>query len=266
MQLQQKLKYRLESDFHVGFLIQSSEKDHFIVSFDGSKNNLFRLDVLAKTDVRLIIQVELEKYAGNLMELINTSTRQHRTNFCAIWEKLDPRYVQVKVNDVPSTPDAFLNKNDNWGRFMLRYNRASYFDIEQEDRDEAVCNYVSTVCAMVLSLFDYSVIGEEEGEAVEVKTTKYERNPNNRRLCIDLKGCTCAVCGMEFEKVYGKIGKNFIEVHHAVQVSDMEEGHVVDVTKELFPLCSNCHSMIHRKKPPYTIEELRAIVNAQKAN
>ena len=30
--------------------------------------------------------------------------------------------------------------------------------------------------------------------------------------------------------------------------------------KDLIPVCPNCHAMIHRKKEPYTIEEVRSIV------
>lgn len=37
----------------------------------------------------------------------------------------------------------------------------------------------------------------------------------------------------------------------------MDKGHIVDPIKKLFPLCSNCYAMIHRKTPHYTINELK---------
>lgn len=46
----------------------------------------------------------------------------------------------------------------------------------------------------------------------------------------------------------------------------MENGHIVDPIKELFPLCPNCHAMIHRKTPPYTINQLKKIMEEQNEN
>ena len=40
----------------------------------------------------------------------------------------------------------------------------------------------------------------------------------------------------------------------------MGANYIVDPIKDLAPLCSNCHSMIHRRNPPYTIEELRTLL------
>ena len=40
----------------------------------------------------------------------------------------------------------------------------------------------------------------------------------------------------------------------------MDENYVVKPLKELFPVCPNCHAMLHRRKPPYSIEELREII------
>ena len=58
----------------------------------------------------------------------------------------------------------------------------------------------------------------------------------------------------------GDRGKNYIECHHNTPVSGLNEG---DVTKlsDLTLLCSNCHRIIHRKKPWLTIDELREIFN-----
>ena len=74
------------------------------------------------------------------------------------------------------------------------------------------------------------------------------------------KGYKCSVCGFDFEEKYGSIGKEYIEVHHSLPVSMMGENHIVDPINELFPLCSNCHSMIHKKNPPYTIDEFKRII------
>jgi 5-methylcytosine-specific restriction protein A len=54
---------------------------------------------------------------------------------------------------------------------------------------------------------------------------------------------------MNFEDVYGEIGHQYIEVHHLYPVCNMGENYQFDPLDEergLVPLCSNCHSMIHR--------------------
>ena len=56
----------------------------------------------------------------------------------------------------------------------------------------------------------------------------------------------CECCGFDFEKAYGKIGEDYIEIHHRFPFSQTEGEHPVDAITDLVPLCSNCHSMIHR--------------------
>lgn len=70
---------------------------------------------------------------------------------------------------------------------------------------------------------------------------------------------TCQICQFDFEKVYGEIGKDFIEGHHIVPVSDLQDG---DKTKieDIVLLCSNCHKMIHRKRPWLLPKELKNLL------
>ena len=96
-----------------------------------------------------------------------------------------------------------------------------------------------------------------EGAKKKVTVNVYERNPEARRICIDHYKCICSVCDFSFEKVYGAIGKDFIHVHHIKLLSKIKKGYKVNPVKDLRPVCPNCHSMIHRKNPPYTIEELK---------
>lgn len=102
-------------------------------------------------------------------------------------------------------------------------------------------------------------IGEPEGNEYETLSKRYERKKINREACIQLKGDTCCVCGFNFSTAYGSIGDGFIEVHHSFPVSQMGPDHKIDIMAELFPLCSNCHSMVHRENPPITIEKLKTI-------
>lgn len=96
-----------------------------------------------------------------------------------------------------------------------------------------------------------------EGALITVKANKYERNQKARRECVAKKGYQCLVCGKDFEATYGEIGKNFIHVHHLTPISSIGKEYQLNVDTDLVPVCPNCHYMLHRKDPPYTIEELK---------
>lgn len=69
----------------------------------------------------------------------------------------------------------------------------------------------------------------------------------------------CEVCGFDFEKTYGELGKKFIEAHHIKPVSQMTENEKTNID-DIVMVCSNCHSMIHRKKPWLTVSNIKQIV------
>ena len=104
----------------------------------------------------------------------------------------------------------------------------------------------------------------EEGSLLDCHGSKYERSRKARKECLEYYGYTCRVCGFDFEKQYGDIGRNFIEVHHRTEISSYSgEKHKVDYINDLIPVCSNCHSMLHRTKPALSIEALQDIIVSQ---
>lgn len=58
----------------------------------------------------------------------------------------------------------------------------------------------------------------------------------------------CEVCGFNFEEVYGNIGTGYIECHHIIPVSEYTRFMRTKVS-DLALVCSNCHRMLHRKRP-----------------
>ncbi|MEI7677429.1 MAG: HNH endonuclease, partial [Bacteroidales bacterium] len=100
-----------------------------------------------------------------------------------------------------------------------------------------------------------------EGLKKTVIVNSYERNPKARKLCIEYWDAICAVCSVNFEKIYGEIGKGFIHVHHLTPISKIGETYQVDPINDLIPICPNCHSMIHRHEPPLTIYDLKKMIN-----
>jgi len=69
----------------------------------------------------------------------------------------------------------------------------------------------------------------------------------------------CEVCGFNFESKYGNIGKNYIEAHHIFPVSEMKEGHSTRI-EDLVMVCSNCHRMLHRKRPWLSAESISGLL------
>lgn len=121
---------------------------------------------------------------------------------------------------------------------------------------------------------NYIFINPEEEELFEgtkktIVSKSYERNPKAREKCLSYYGYDCAVCGINFNRVYGEIGSGFIEVHHVIPVSKRNKEYKINPIKDLIPLCPNCHSMIHRKNNNgeyYSVEELRKIFINNKQN
>jgi 5-methylcytosine-specific restriction protein A len=101
-----------------------------------------------------------------------------------------------------------------------------------------------------------------EGAVVRVLVNRYERDPAARAKAIQHHGVRCHVCGFDFAIAYGVIGEGFIHVHHTVPLADIGESYIVDPVNDLRPVCPNCHAMLHKRVPPYTIEELRSILEA----
>lgn len=99
-----------------------------------------------------------------------------------------------------------------------------------------------------------------EGKKRNTQTTIYERSPDAREACIHYYGVTCQVCHLKFDERYGDIGKGFIHVHHIIPIADIGVEYQVDAVKDLRPVCPNCHAMLHKKTPPFSIEELKKII------
>lgn len=115
-------------------------------------------------------------------------------------------------------------------------------------------------------------VPDPELEALEVREgrtrasvhLRYERSSKLRKAKIGavLKACgaiRCEVCSFDFLETYGKLGENFIEVHHikplhAVGVAD-------NSLEDLALLCPNCHRMIHRAKKWISPGQLRSIMD-----
>lgn len=69
----------------------------------------------------------------------------------------------------------------------------------------------------------------------------------------------CEACSFDFEAQYGSHGSGFIEAHHTKPLHTLSPG---DKTRleDLALLCSNCHRMVHARRPWLSLEELNQII------
>ncbi|MEX2515469.1 MAG: HNH endonuclease [Gammaproteobacteria bacterium] len=64
-----------------------------------------------------------------------------------------------------------------------------------------------------------------------------------------------------FENFYGELGSKYIHVHHLTPLSEVGAEYEVDPVNDLRPVCPNCHAMLHKRNPPFSIDELSDIIS-----
>jgi 5-methylcytosine-specific restriction enzyme A len=69
----------------------------------------------------------------------------------------------------------------------------------------------------------------------------------------------CEACSFDFGVTYGERGKGFIEAHHIKPVHTLVAGEKTRL-EDLVMLCSNCHRIVHTKRPWLTVAELRLLI------
>ena len=166
--------------------------------------------------------------------------------------KADPRYTEVL----------------KWyGRFLKSLSKnQSPLLVPGEEESSMVASPGPEDSYLPVPHNDINYAPDTEGVEHQYNLTKKERNPELRRRCIayykSLWGgrIHCICCGFDFEKAYGDIGHDYIEIHHIEPHYTFDGEHEVDPKTKLIPLCSNCHSMIHRvmgRGECMTLKELR---------
>ena len=255
------VKENLIKTYLGSFDIKPLEPNRFVISIVGSEHQYFKVEVYLKNSVRLKISVKPEKYGAFFVNNIGKASLSQKEAFCAMWDNLTNGMLSIKVNNEILTKERFLNYSEVWNEFELNLSVFPLEDSETEPKEIIVAEYVLSIYAMIFSLISFEIEGFSEGKEIKVISTKHERNTLNRQICLEAKGYKCSVCNILLEDIYGPIAKRFIEVHHSNPIADMDDNYVVKPIKELFPVCPNCHAMLHRKNPPYSIDELKELIS-----
>ncbi len=196
-----------------------------------------------------------------------------RSAFAAFAESLTGRKTQLhfRVNGVNTPPSECSQWPEEWTSIELRA-RSAFQEIRTEDLAQAlslISGLVVPIFGMAVALVgvedhDEDVYGATEGNPIQTISTHYERKKVNREACIQLKGVRCRACQFNFEEFYGPRGAGYVEIHHTTPVSQLGPDYRLNITRDLEPLCANCHAMVHRTSPPLRIEELTEQILAQR--
>ncbi|MEA5467512.1 HNH endonuclease [Spirulina sp. 06S082] len=192
--------------------------------------------------------------------------------------------LNLSTNTIKNFRDAFDPYHENprrgwWQRELWRFEKEVYEGFKaysEEDINTIIQSILDRPKRKFKELFDpldpdaVEVQNQkatenkfilEEGKLYEITLTRHERNPKARKQCLKYYGTDCCICGFNFEQVFGEIGKDFIQVHHLLPLSAISQEYEVDPINDLRPVCPNCHAMIHKNNPPFTIEEIKNLLN-----
>lgn len=103
----------------------------------------------------------------------------------------------------------------------------------------------------------------EEGSVKQIFVNRYERDAGARAACLLHYGTRCSVCDLDFPMRYGQAADGLIHIHHLVPLAEIGASYSVDPVKDLRPVCPNCHAVIHRREPPYSIEEVQDFIHSE---
>lgn len=217
-----------------------------------------------------------DTYAGDLIRTMGNAPAAVRQQFLQLAETFTGlgNRIELRINDTAVKNLAALPEPE-WAKFEVKVRRLTDATSVGGEPLQQSAEEVSAAClSLVLSLLPLEEeesgdvpmyeSGLPEGASSKVTVNRYERNPANRAACLAVHGLSCKACGFSFGQFYGELGMGYIEVHHIVPVSKMGPGYLVNPAKDLVPLCSNCHSVVHRTDPPLAVEVVRKLVETKR--
>lgn len=197
---------------------------------------------------------------------------------CASWTWDATSYPEYKR---PSSRNGYYKPSSDhdqeWQQIRVQHfayldrllARGRVFDPRSVARHEPLVSaYLSEVLQRTMPFRPSVQIPEElplsgrywEGEGTHLVVNRFERDRAAREECLRRQGGNCVVCDMSFGQRYGSQMEGLIHVHHLVPLSEIREGYSPDPSRDLVPVCPNCHLVIHARGATRTIEEVRAML------
>lgn len=212
-------------------------------------------------------------FAGELVEAMGQAGEAGRHTFCAVLSVCRDAGAEISllVNGVAHNPDDDALWASPWRSLELVIRRGM-LAINEGDTDADMRQIelwssraaVAIIALLPLEVADGEIIetapellGLPEGAKSRIEVNRYERDRRNRAAALAIHGYRCKACGLDMGERYGPNAVGLIEVHHVTPVSEIGHGYIIDPRKDLIPLCPNCHSVAHRRTPPFSVNELR---------
>lgn len=263
-----EIKSYLERVFSMPFDIRTEMSDgetHFICNPHNEDNIFFEIKAYIHSSIRLIIDIYPQKHGGYILTDMANASEEKKNLFFSYLQYMIDDGAKVKFLVNNTALENILEWPDSWRNFHCKITKVPIPESDNADFD-CIKNWLELSFNLMFSLlnivdtFDSELLPiQSEGTPTEIKSIRYERNEVNRKICIKRKGYTCCVCGLNFEQTYGNIGKGFVEIHHTTPVSQMGSDYILNIDRDLVPICSNCHSMAHRSNPPLPISKLKEL-------
>ena len=223
---------------------------------------------LKVSEEHILIRQALMKFAQEVLGRSPKTAKDYTESMERFLPRFMEKYMNIKVYSIYDVHDLEFLQNihdqiknkQEWKEYNARKHGCTFTSglkcyIEFHQSDYYPFKRYNNVAQVPVSA-EYTSV-HVEGKVYESHSVGFERNQKAREECLKYYGCKCSVCGFDFEKEYGELGRGFIEVHHIVPLSTIRDEYVVDPIRDLRPLCSNCHSMVHRREPVVSVVDLK---------
>lgn len=229
---------------------------------------------------RLDVHFAPGAFAGDLVASMSAANDAGRRGFLAVLGSCqeDGAEVALTLNGTARDLADPTIWSTPWRSMALVIRRGMLALNEGNDAEDAriVALWAGKGAAAILALLPLESEGEDgeaepetseiaglpEGAKTRIEVNRYERDRRNRAAALAIHGYACKACDTDMGIRYGDAAVGLIEVHHVTPVSEVGAGYVIDPRTDLIPLCPNCHSVAHRRSPPFSVGELRGMLAA----
>ena len=231
----------------------------FVIALDTEYHQSYKISYFIETkssDImsELLKRIRYEKLFGPTIKTINEKDwNRNPLQLIKLFTKKD--FDKPFLDFWPSEDQFFYGKCDS----------SNLINNKLVDRIVSFYLDIGNAIAENPPIDEPTVIDEpsEEGNILKKEHTTRERSP---KLSFQRKvrdGYQCQICGLKFEKIYDKIGRNFAEAHHIIPLAKLETTQR-NTIEDLITVCANCHRMLHKLKGEEgDIKELKKCINEE---
>lgn len=206
-----------------------------------------------------------DKRIKELSDLLNILPIHNQIEIQSNFRNSNGVYMKL-CNFLPFDPN-YHGKGLDAGSKLDKEIWDEFFD--DHERLSKVADSIRQTFASATTKASISIPVDDEDEFVEGrilcrKHKGVERNSKvikkAKQQALDNNELRCEICGFDFQEVYGDVGEGYIECHHIIPVSEYKKDMKTKLS-DLALVCSNCHRMLHRKRPWMKPEELKKLMD-----